>query len=66
MDGGRLNVHAPTFAAHLAIANSIAVNGCCLTVVSIEDAKFSADISGETLRKTSIGEWKAGMRVNLE
>jgi riboflavin synthase len=65
-DGGRLNVHAPTVAAHLAIANSIAVNGCCLTVVSIEDAKFSADISLETLRKTSIGEWKAGMRVNLE
>ncbi len=65
-DGGRLNVRAPTVVAHLAIANSIAVNGCCLTVVSIEDAKFSADISGETLRKTSIGEWKAGMRVNLE
>ena len=65
-DGGRLTVHAPTVAPHLAVANSIAVNGCCLTVVALQNGRFSADLSGETLRKTSIGEWSPGQRVNLE
>jgi riboflavin synthase len=65
-DGGRLTIHAPTVAPHLAIANSIAVNGCCLTVVAMKDGKFSADLSAETIRKTSMGEWKPGTRVNLE
>lgn len=65
-DGGRLTIHAPTVAPHLAIANSIAVDGCCLTVVAMENGCFSADLSTETIRKTSMGEWKTGMRVNLE
>jgi riboflavin synthase len=65
-EGGRLKIHAPTMADHLEVSKSIAVNGCCLTVVEVEGGHFSADLSGETLRKTSIGEWKAGTRVNLE
>ncbi|HMD41692.1 MAG TPA: riboflavin synthase [Candidatus Acidoferrum sp.] len=65
-EGGRLTIHAPTVAPHLAVANSIAVNGCCLTVVGVEDEKFSADLSAETIRKTSMGEWQVSMRVNLE
>lgn len=65
-DGGRLTINAPTVALHLAVANSIAVNGCCLTVVALENGNFSADLSAETIRKTSMGEWKAGTRVNLE
>jgi riboflavin synthase len=65
-DGGRLTIHAPSVAPHLAVANSIAVNGCCLTVVALENERFSADLSAETIRKTSTGEWKAGLRVNLE
>jgi riboflavin synthase len=65
-EGGRLTIHAPTVAPHLAVANSIAVNGCCLTVVKMDGEKFSADLSGETIRKTSIGEWKTGTQVNLE
>jgi riboflavin synthase len=65
-DGGRLTVHAPTVAQELAIANSIAVDGCCLTVVELAGERFSADLSAETIRKTSIGEWKPGTRVNLE
>ena len=65
-DGGRLTIHTPSIAPQLAIANSIAVNGCCLTVVELESERFSADLSGETIRKTSIGEWKPGTRVNLE
>jgi len=65
-DGGRLAIHAPSVAKLLAVSNSIAVNGCCLTVVELEKEGFSADLSGETLRKTSIGEWRSGTRVNLE
>jgi riboflavin synthase len=65
-EGGRLTIHAPTVAGKLAVSNSIAVDGCCLTVVALDNERFSADLSGETLRKTSIGEWKAGTPVNLE
>ncbi|MGB7463745.1 MAG: riboflavin synthase [Candidatus Acidiferrum sp.] len=65
-EGGRLTIHAPSVTPHLAVANSIAVNGCCLTVVALQNERFSADLSAETIRKTSMGEWKAGLRVNLE
>jgi riboflavin synthase len=65
-EGGRLKIHAPSVATHLEVSKSIAVNGCCLTVVEADDEHFSADLSSETLRKTSIGEWKKGIRVNLE
>jgi len=69
-DGGRLTIHAPTLAGAVAVSNSIAVDGCCLTVVAVDKAKFFADLSGETLRKTSFGAesgaLKKGVRVNLE
>ena len=65
-EGGRLTIQAPTVAPKLAIANSIAVDGCCLTVVALDGERFSADLSTETIRKTSIAEWKPGTRVNLE
>jgi riboflavin synthase len=65
-EGGRLTIHAPSVTNHLEVSKSVAVNGCCLTVVAVEGERFSADLSGETLRKTSLGEWKAGVRVNLE
>jgi len=42
------------------------VNGCCLTVVAISGETFAADLSSETLRRTSFGEIKPGTRVNLE
>ena len=64
--GGRLTIHAPTVAPHLAVSNSIAVDGCCLTVVELKNGRFSADLSTETIRKTSIGQQKPGTRVNLE
>lgn len=69
-EGGRVTIHAPTLASRLAVSNSIAVNGCCLTIVSAEKDRFSADLSGETIRKTSFGAnhgaLKKGARVNLE
>jgi riboflavin synthase len=69
-DGGRVTVHAPNVAPSLALSNSIAVNGCCLTVVTLDKERFLADLSGETVRKTSFGSGpqglKVGDRVNLE
>jgi len=63
---GKLTVHAPTLVSHLAVAASVAVNGCCLTVVHRDDQHFSADLSGETLARTSFASLKTGARVNLE
>lgn len=65
-DGGRIAIHAPGVAPSLGVSNSIAINGCCLTVVSRDKERFSADLSGETLGKTSFRELKPGARVNLE
>jgi riboflavin synthase len=69
-DGGRVTIHAPSVASLLAVSNSIAVNGCCLTVVERNDQRFSADLSGETIRKTSFGAaagaLSVGSQVNLE
>ncbi len=65
-EGGRLRVCVPQLAAQLAIAGSIAVNGCCLTVVERDAETFAADLSGETLRRTSFGELAEGISVNLE
>jgi riboflavin synthase len=65
-EGGRLRVDAGPLAPSLEVAGSIAVNGCCLTVVEASEGVFAADLSPETLRRTSFGEIKAGARVNLE
>jgi riboflavin synthase len=69
-DGGRVTIHAPSLGPSLAVANSIAVNGCCLTITGIHNGRFSADLSGETLSKTSFGSsdgsLRVGSRVNLE
>jgi len=69
-DGGRITIHAPSVAPSLAVSNSIAVNGCCLTIVDLRNGRLSADLSGETIRKTSFGakdgELKKGAHVNLE
>lgn len=50
----------------VAMGASIACNGCCLTVVDKGADWFAVDISRETLDKTTLGDWTAGMRVNLE
>jgi riboflavin synthase len=68
--GARANIHAPSVAPSLAVSKSIAVNGCCLTVVILGKKNFSTDLSAETLEKTSFGledgGLKKGSRVNLE
>ena len=66
---GRLRVslaEAPEIAAGTKLGDSIAVNGCCLTVAEFASDHFSADLSAETLGRTSLGEKKAGDMVNLE
>jgi riboflavin synthase len=59
-------VHAGPLIDGLEKSGSIAVNGCCLTAVDIDGETFAADLSGETLRRTSLGALKLGARVNLE
>ncbi len=68
-EGGVLRVSldgAREIAAEMKLGDSISVNGCCLTVAKFDAQAFSADLSGETLRRTSFGEKKAGDLVNLE
>ena len=65
-DGARIEVNAPTILSDAKIGDSIAVNGVCLTVVTMTKNSFTADVSGETLRRTSLKQINAGSRVNLE
>ena len=67
--GGRLHIHfgkGASIASELKIGSSIAVNGCCLTAIELGSDNFSADLSPETLQKTSFGEIASGKLVNLE
>jgi riboflavin synthase len=64
--GARLEVGAPWLAGELEPGESVAVNGCCLTVAEAADAGFAADLVAETLRRTALGGLAAGARVNLE
>lgn len=48
------------------IGDSIAINGCCLTVTEFDDDSFKVGLVPETLRRTNLGSLKAGDKVNLE
>ncbi|BBO90933.1 riboflavin synthase [Desulfosarcina ovata] len=48
------------------VGDSIAVNGACLTAVTLQDRQFSVDVSPETLQRSVLGKIKIGERVNLE
>lgn len=66
-DEGRLRIAVGMLdLGDVSIGDSIAVNGCCLTVVEKEADSFSADVSNETLRCTTLGSLEPGRRVNLE
>jgi riboflavin synthase len=64
-DGRELVIAAP-IAAELALGESVAVNGACLTVVAREGGTFRFQAGPETLRRTNLGELRPGDRVNLE
>ena len=59
-------VRATTVLADTKIGDSIAVNGCCLTVVSLDQQSWSTDVSDETFSRTNLGAMKVGDVVNLE
>lgn len=66
-DGGRrLEIDASTVLDDAQIGDSIAVNGCCLTVVELADDHWAADAVTETLNRTSLGTFATGDAVNLE
>ncbi len=54
------------FVSELKIDQSVAHNGCCLTVVSLNDNEYTVTAIKETLEKTNLGTWKVGTKVNLE
>lgn len=54
------------FAAELKLGDSVAINGCCLTVADLTPEGVSFDLLAQTLRVTSLGELAAGSKVNLE
>jgi riboflavin synthase len=64
--GRRLTLHWPNLADPLALGESIAVNGCCLTVVETKADRFDVQAGPETLVRTNLGQANAGDPVNLE
>ena len=61
-----LRVDAPWLDGGLAVGDSVAVNGCCLTVTRAGSGGFAADLVAETLRRTALGRLRPGEAVNLE
>jgi riboflavin synthase len=64
--GKRLVVRAPQIARGTGLGESIAINGCCLTVVAIKDDTLAFQCGPETLARTNLGELQLGDGVNLE
>lgn len=65
-DGGIITVTASTVTEDARLGDSIAVNGVCLTVTDLPDGGFTAEMMGETLRRTALADLSAGAPVNLE
>jgi riboflavin synthase len=62
-----IDVQTPSMSLESVTAgDSIAVNGVCLTVTSMDAGSFRADVSRETLAMTTLGRWEPGTRVNVE
>jgi riboflavin synthase len=64
--GRRLRVTAPALAAEARLGDSIAINGCCLTVVATDQSQLEFEAGPETLSRTNLGRLAAGDHVNLE
>jgi len=64
--GCRLIIQEPKIAAQTAVADSISVNGCCLTVVETDEATMGFQAGPETLSRTNLGDLEVGSPVNLE
>jgi riboflavin synthase len=64
--GRQLMIAEPSLALALAVGDSVAVNGACLTVVERDAETCRFEVGPETLRRTNLGDLGAGDRVNLE
>ncbi|MDQ3064597.1 MAG: riboflavin synthase [Acidobacteriota bacterium] len=64
--GARIKISAKVVTENTAEGDSIAVNGVCLTALDIKANSFSADVSGETLSRSTLGKLNVGAKVNLE
>jgi riboflavin synthase len=64
--GARLDIAAGVVREGLAIGDSVAVDGVCLTVVALSDAGFAVECVAETLRRTALGDRRPGDALNLE
>lgn len=64
--GARLRLQAPLVSSDAKLGDSVAVNGCCLTVTSCEGDVLSFDLLRETLDRTNLGQLAPGTPVNLE
>jgi len=64
--GRRLWIAAARVLEDANIGDSIACSGCCLTAVAVEPGRFAVEVVPETLRRTTLGQWRAGTPVNLE
>ena len=65
-EGGRIEITSQHLLAGANVGDSIAINGCCLTIVALGDGWFRADVIDESLRRTNLGDLEPGSRVNLE
>lgn len=64
--GTRLNLIAPRLSGKIAIGDSVAVNGCCLTIAALRDDQIAFDLLGETIERTNLRTLRRDDRVNLE
>ena len=64
--GSRISITPDFDLTGTRIGDSIAVNGACLTAVTLQGSRFSVDVSPETLKRSVLGRIKLGERVNLE
>ena len=64
--GVRLVIRVAEIKDDVAIGDSVAVNGCCLTVVKQDDSGWHFDAGSETLSRTNLGKLSIGSRVNIE
>jgi len=62
----RFTIHAPTIAGELALGESVAVDGACLTVTTHDERGFTVDVIGTTLERTIAGRYEEEAMVNLE
>src|SRR4051794_8135376 len=65
-DQKQLEISAPELAGKVRLGDSIAVNGCCLTVARFGDDRLSFDLLQESVARTSFKNLRCGSRVNLE